>query len=79
MVNALAFVAVGLLAALFFGVLPVVVALVLFQLLQILGATVLVGLFAVGVTVLYAALLWFRRSLWMALVDIGALCLVTVG
>lgn len=73
------FVAVILLAALFFGVLPVVLALVISQLLGILGATVLVGLSALGVTVLYAALVWFRRSLWVALVDIGALCLVTVG
>ena len=79
MVNTLTVIAVGLLAALFFGVLPVVLVLVLSQLLEILGATVLVGLSAVGVIVLYAALVWFRRSLWVALVDIGALCLVTVG
>ena len=79
MVNTLTFIAVGLLAALFFGVLPVVLVFTLSQLLEILGATVLVGLFAVGVTVLYAALVWFRRSLWVALVDIGALCLVTIG
>lgn len=79
MVNTMTLVAVILLTALFFGVLPVVLALVISQLLGILGATVLVGLFAVGVTVLYAALVWFRRSLWVALVDIGALCLVTVG
>ena len=77
--NALALVAVGLLAALFFGVLPVVLTLVVSQLLEILGPTVLVGLSAVGVTVLYAALVWFRRSFWVALIDVGALCLVTVG
>jgi len=77
--NALALVSVGLLAALFFGVLPVVLTLVVSQLLEIFGSTVLVGLSAVGVTVLYAALVWFRRSFWVALVDIGALCLVTVG
>ena len=79
MLNTITIVAVILLTALFFGVLPVVLALVISQLLGILGATVLVGLSAVGVTVLYAALVWFRRSLWVALVDIGALCLVTVG
>lgn len=79
MVNIMTFVAVILLTALFFGVLPVVLALVISQLLGILGATVLVGLSTVGVTVLYVALVWFRRSLWVALVDIGALCLVTVG
>jgi hypothetical protein len=77
--NALVLVAVGLLAALFFGVLPVVLTLVVSQLLEILGPTVLVGLSAVGVTVLYAALVWFRRSFWVALIDVGALCLVTVG
>jgi len=79
MVNTMTFVAVILFATLFFGVLPVMLALFTSQLLGILGATVLVGLFAVGVTVLYAALVWFRRSLWVALVDVGALCLVTVG
>jgi len=79
MVNTLAFAVVILLAALFFGVLPVVLAFIIHQLLEILGATVLVGLSAVGVAVLYAALVWFRRSFWVALVDIGALCLVTVG
>lgn len=79
MVNTITSVAVILFAALFFSILPVVLALFTSQLLGILGATVLVGLSAVGVTVLYAALVWFRRSLWVALVDVGALCLVTVG
>jgi hypothetical protein len=79
MVSTMTFVAVILLTALFFGVLPVVLAFVISQLLGILGATVLVGLSAVGVTVVYAALVWFRRSLWVALVDIGALCLVAAG
>ncbi|RNJ22054.1 hypothetical protein [Halosegnis longus] len=77
--NALVLITVGLLGSLFFGVLPVVLILVLSQLLQILGPTVLSGLFAAGVTVLYVALVWFRRSFWMALLDVGALYLATVG
>lgn len=75
----MALVAVSLLATLFFGVLPVVLILVVSQLLEMLGSTVLVLLSGVGVTVFYAALVWFRRSFWVALVDIGAFCLVTAG
>jgi len=79
MVNTLAIVAGFLLGALFFGVLPVVLVLVVSQLLEILGMTVVVGLSAVGVAVLYTALVWFQRSFWKALADVGALCLVTAG
>lgn len=78
MVNILVFGMVILLAV-FFGVLPAVLVLGVSQLLEILGATVLAGLLVVGVTVLYVALVWFRRSFWEALVDIATLSLVTVG
>ena len=79
MVNTLAIIAGFLLAALFFGVLPVVLVIVVSQLLQTLGVTVLLGLSAVGVAILYTALVWFRRSFSKALADVGAFCLVTVG
>jgi len=79
MVNTLFFVTVVLFSVLFIGVFPVILVLSLFQLLEMFGITVFFGLFAIGVMVLYAALVWFRRSFRDALVDIGGLFLATVG
>lgn len=79
MVSTLVFTVGILLAALFFGPLPVVLALATLQLLEILSAAVLVGLLSVGMILFYAALVWFRRSLFEAVVDVGAVCLVAVG
>lgn len=68
-----------LLAMSFFGAFPVLLILGLYHVQGLVDTPVLLGLFLVAVIVVYAALVWFRRSFFKALVDLGALGLAAIG
>ena len=79
MISTLVFAFGVLFAVLFFGALPVLLALGVYHFQGLVGTPVLLGSFLIAIVVLYAALVWFRRSLLKALADLGALGLAATG
>lgn len=68
-----------LLASIFFGIFPVLLVLAGNWVLETVGIAVFVACVGIAILIFYAALVWFRGSLWKALVDLLEFGLVAVG
>jgi|GEM_PF-3147595 len=75
LVSLVAFILSGLL----FGFLPVTLVAILYQALEMVGMTVVLGVLATGTLLFYGALAIFRRSLWKALIDLFSFGVFFIG
>jgi hypothetical protein len=68
-----------LLASIFFGVFPVLLVLTGNWILDTVGIPIFVACVGIAILIFYAALVWFRGSLWKALIDLLEFGMVGVG
>jgi len=68
-----------LLASIFFGIFPVLLVLTGNWVLETVGIAIFVACVGTAILIFYAALVWFRGSLWKALIDLLEFGLVAVG
>ncbi|WP_436900267.1 hypothetical protein [Halovenus halobia] len=68
-----------LLASIFFGVFPVLLVLTGNWILDTVGIPIFVACVGIAILIFYAALVWFRGSLWKALIDLLEFGIVGVG
>jgi len=68
-----------LLASIFFGIFPVLLVLTGNWVLDIVGVAVFAACVGFAILIFYAALVWFRGSLWKATIDLFEFGLVAVG
>lgn len=68
-----------LLASIIFGIFPVLLVLTADWALDTVGITIFVACVGIAVFIFYVALVWFRKSLWKALINLLEIGLVAVG
>jgi len=68
-----------LLASIFFGIFPVLLALTGSWVLDTVGIEIFAACTGIAILIFYAALVWFRGSLWKALIHLLEFGLVAVG
>jgi hypothetical protein len=68
-----------LLASIFFGVFPVLLVLAGYWILDTVGIPILVACVCITILIFYVALVWFRGSLWNALIVLIEFGIVGVG